>query len=123
MPRARSLLFISALIFGIACASDEERRAAPTGPVSVVVTNHNVLDVNVFAVGGSQTARLGLVSTNATQTFEVPRALYVAAGLRLLIDPVGAVGGVLTDEVQIFRGDTVSLTVMPILSASTTTVR
>ena len=123
MPRACSLLFIFALISGIACASDEERRAVPTGPVSVVVTNHNVLDVNVFAVGGSQTARLGTVSTNATQTFEIPRALYVASGLRLLIDPVGAVGGVLTDEVQIFRGDTVSLTVMPILSASTTTVR
>lgn len=120
---ARSLLFLSALFSGIACASDEERRGAPTGPVLVAVTNHNVLDVNVFAVGGSQTARLGIVSTNATQTFEIPRALYVASGLRLLVDPVGAVGGVLTDAVQILPGDTVSLTVMPILSASTTSVR
>ena len=122
MADARRLLFLSALISGIACASDEERRGTPTGPVSVEVTNHNVLDVNVLAVGGSQTARLGTVSTNATQTFEIPRALYVASGLRLLIDPVGSGQGMLTDEVQVLPGDTVFLTVMPLLSASTTSV-
>lgn len=123
MPRPRSLLIISALISGVACVSDEERRGQPTGPVSVVVTNHNVLDVNVYAVGGSQTARLGTVSTNATQTFEVPRALFVASGLRLLIDPVGAIEGVLTEEVQVAPGDSVSLTVQPNLTTSFTTVR
>jgi hypothetical protein len=116
-------LFLSVLISEIACVSDEERRRAPTGPVAVQVTNHNVLDVNVFAVGGSQTARLGTVSTNATLTFEIPRGLYVASGLRLLVDPVGAVQGVLTDEVQVLPGDTVSLDVMPMLSASTMSVR
>lgn len=123
MYRACSLLFLSALIWGTACVSDEERRRAPTGPVSVEVTNHNVLDVNVFAVGGSQTTRLGTVSTNATRTFEISRGLYVASGLRLLVDPVGSLEGTLTDEVQVFPGDTVTLTVMPILSASTTSVR
>ena len=87
------------------------------------MTNHNVLDVNVFAVGGSQTTRLGTVSTNATRTFEISRGLYVASGLRLLVDPVGSLEGTLTDEVQVFPGDTVTLTVMPILSASTTSVR
>lgn len=123
VPRARSLLYLSAFIPGIACASAEERRAAPTGPVSVEVTNHNVLDVNVFAVGGSQTVRLGTVSTNATRTFEIPGGLYVASGLRLLVDPVGSAQGMLTDEVQVLPGDTVSLTVLPILSTSTTSVR
>ncbi|MGH7543986.1 MAG: hypothetical protein ACREK7_08590, partial [Gemmatimonadota bacterium] len=68
-------------------------------------------------------ARLGSVSTNATQTFEIPRALFVSAGLRLLVDPVGSGQGMLTDEVQVSPGDTVSLTVMPILSASSTAVR
>jgi len=123
VPRASSLLLVSALISGIACVSDEERRRAPTGPVSVEVTNHNVLDVNVFAVGGSQTARLGTVSTNATRTFAIPRGLFVSTGLRLLIDPVGSVQGTLTDEIQVFPGETITLNVMPLLSASTTTVR
>ena len=123
MPRARSLLLLSTLIAGLACASDEERRGAPAGPITVEVTNHNLLDVNVFAVGGSQTARLGTVTTNATQTFEVPGGLYLAGGLRLLVDPVGSVQGILTDEVQVLPGDTVSLTVMPMLSASSTSVR
>ena len=122
VPRACSLLLLSALISGVACVSDEERRRAPTGPVLVQVTNHNVLDVNVFAVGGSQTARLGTVSTNATQTFEIPRGLFVSTGLRLLIDPVGSVQGMLTEEIQVLPGDVVSLNVMPILSASTTSV-
>ncbi|HKY61006.1 MAG TPA: hypothetical protein VJP59_08340 [Gemmatimonadota bacterium] len=122
MPRARCLLLLACLISGIACASAEERRAARGGPVSVEVTNHNVLDVNVFAVGGSQTARLGTVSTNATRTFEIPRSLFVSTGLRLLIDPVGSVRGILTEEMQILPGDTVSLNVMPILAASTTAV-
>lgn len=123
MPPARSLLLLTALISGIACVSDEERRGQPAGPVSVEVTNHNVLDVNVFAVGGSQTARLGTVSTNATRTFEIPRSLYVATGLRFLLDPVGSVEGILTDQLQVTPGDTVSLTVMPLLSSSTTSVR
>ena len=91
MPRARPLLLASALIAGVACASDEERRGAPAGPVLVEVTNHNVLDVTVFAVGGGQTSRLGTVPTNATQTFEVSRALNLVSGLRLLVDPVGSV--------------------------------
>jgi hypothetical protein len=119
----RSLLLLSAVISGLACASDEERRGTPIGPVTVVVTNQNLLDVNVFAVGGSQTARLGTVSTHATQTFEIPRNLFVARGLRLLMDPVGSGQGMLTDEVQVSPGDTVSLTIMPLLSASTTSVR
>lgn len=111
------------MISGLACASDEERREAQAGPVLVEVTNHNVLDVTVFAVGGSQTARLGTVPTNATQTFEVPRALFLASGLRLLVDPVGSVEAALTDEVQVLPGDTVHLTVQPNLATSSTTVR
>ena len=108
MLRARSVLFLLAVISGIACASDEERTGAATGPVFVEVTNHNVLDVNVFAVGGSQTARLGTVSTNATLTFEVPRGLFLGRGLRLLVDPVGSDQGMLTDDVQVQPGDTVT---------------
>ena len=123
MPRARPLLLASALIAGVACASDEERRGAPAGPVLVEVTNHNVLDVTVFAVGGGQTSRLGTVPTNATQTFEVSRALNLVSGLRLLVDPVGSVEAALTDDIQVLPGDTVYLTVQPNLATSFTTVR
>ncbi|HET9581410.1 MAG TPA: hypothetical protein VFP76_01155 [Gemmatimonadota bacterium] len=121
MRRAGRLLLICLLAAG--CVSDEARRRQPAGPVTVIVTNHNVLDVTVFGVAGSQSQRLGIVSTSATESFQLPRGLFTASGLRLLIDPVGAAGGVLTDELQVAPGDTVSLTVMPILSASTTAVR
>lgn len=123
MRRASRLLLPALLVVAIGCASDEARRRQPAGPVTVEVTNHNVLDVTVFGVAGSQTQRLGIVSTSATQSFELPRGLFTASGLRLLIDPVGAIGGFLTDELQVAPGDTVSLTVMPILTASTTAVR
>ncbi|MCI0634330.1 MAG: hypothetical protein L0206_10510, partial [Actinobacteria bacterium] len=66
MHTAPSRIALLALLLAVACASAEERRAARTGPISVEVTNHNVLDVNVYAVAGSQTIRMGTVTTNST---------------------------------------------------------
>lgn len=104
-----------------ACATAEERRAT-RGPVSVEVTNHNPLDVNVYAVSGSQTIRLGMVTTNGTSTFEVPVGLSPARGLRLLVDPIGARAGFLTDEVVPIPGDVVQLVIESNLSLSSTSV-
>lgn len=112
-----------ALLFMVGCASAEERRAARSGPIQVEVTNNNVLDVTVFAVAGSQTIRLGTVTTNSTRTFELPAALPPTGDLRFLIDPIGSRDGYLSDEVIANPGDIVGLVVQSRLSLSSTSVR
>lgn len=116
-------VFLIALLFAVGCSSAEERRAAATGPVSVEVTNHNFLDVNLYAVGGSQTIRLGTVTTNATQTFEVPAGLPLSRGLRFLVDPVGSRSAYLSDEIIVSGGDVVSLVIQSNLGLSSTSIR
>jgi hypothetical protein len=111
------------LLLALACASAEERRAARPGPVSVEVTNHNLLDANVYAVAGSQTVRLGTVTTNATQAFELPRALPLTHDLRFLVDPIGSAAAFLSDEIVVTGGEVVELVIQPNLDLSTTTVR
>lgn len=124
---ASSLLLVlvvaTSLASGPGCASSEPRRQRPTGPVLVEITNHNVLDMNVYVVSGSQTIRLGTVTTNRTETFELPTSLSPARSLRLLVDPIGARSGFLTDEVVANPGDVVQLTVQPNLPTSTTSIR
>lgn len=112
-----------ALLLAFGCASAEERRAARTGPIRIEVTNNNVLDVTVFAVAGSQTIRLGTVTTNSTRTFELPAALPPTGDLRFLIDPIGSREGYLSDEVIANPGDIVGLVVQSRLSLSSTSVR
>ncbi len=104
------------------CATAEERRAAAAGPISVEVTNHNYLDANVYAVGSSQTVRLGTVTTNSTQTFEVPRGLPISGGLRFLVDPIGSSDAYLSDDVLVSPGDVVSLLIQSSLGLSSTSV-
>lgn len=122
MRAASSRIALLALLVA-GCASAEERRAAASaGPVSVEVTNHNYLDANVYAVGSSQTIRLGTVTTNSTQTFEVPRGLPLSGGLRFLVDPIGSREAYLSDDVLVSPGDVVSLLIQSSLGLSSTSV-
>ncbi|MGH7557517.1 MAG: hypothetical protein ACREMD_07020 [Gemmatimonadota bacterium] len=111
-----------ALLLAAGCVSAEERQAATTGPISVQVTNHNFLDMNVYAVAGSQTIRLGTVRTNAEQMFEVPPGLPVTGGLRFLVDPIGSSDAYLSDDVLVSPGDIVDLVIQSSLGLSSTVV-
>ncbi|MGH7572316.1 MAG: hypothetical protein ACREMK_10790 [Gemmatimonadota bacterium] len=121
MKAALSRRPLLALLLAAACASAEERRAA-TGPVSVEVTNYNYLDVNIYAVAGSQTIRLGTVTTNSEVTFEVPRGLPLSGGIRFLVDPIGSRGAYLSDDIVVSPGDIIELVVQSRLGLSSTVV-
>ncbi|MGH7563970.1 MAG: hypothetical protein ACREK5_06070 [Gemmatimonadota bacterium] len=109
------------LAVAVACASAEERRAA-TGPVSVQVTNHNYLDVNIYTVAGSTTDRLGTVTTNSEVTFELPRYLPLSGGVRFLVDPIGSSDAYLSDDVLVSPGDVIQLVVQSRLGLSSAVV-
>jgi hypothetical protein len=122
-PGLSAFAIVIQVLLALGCASAEERRAARTGPVSVEVTNHNFLDANVYAVAGGQAVRLGTVTTNSTQTFEVPPAIPLTHDLRFLVDPIGSSGAFLSDEIVVTGGETVELVIQPNLDLSTVSVR
>lgn len=77
-----------------ACSS--ARYASPShsaydDTVQVEVTNHNWMDMNVYALRGGTRIRLGTVTTGTTQRFKLPSVLNVHVGdLRLMADPIGS---------------------------------
>ena len=63
----------------------------PNAPVYVEVSNHNWMDVVVYAVGYGQTIRLGSVTTGLDQRFRLPASMLVQSGaLYLEAHPVGS---------------------------------
>lgn len=94
--------------------------------VEVSVTNNNVLDITVYAVGesGNPRVRLGTVSTSSTERFEFPLNAVTGSGqFRLLADPVGSRGIFFSEVVHVFSGQTVVWTLMPSLRQSVLTIR
>jgi hypothetical protein len=91
--RPKVLLTLIAASGMAACASlgRWEGQGAATGPVvAVEVTNHNWMDIVVYAVTASHMVRLGNVTTGTAQRFELPRSVNTLGGdLVLEARPVG----------------------------------
>ena len=93
-PRA-ALLALAAALTVSACAHQAASYGgdgpAPNAPVYVEVSNHNWMDVVVYAVGYGQTIRLGAVTTGLDQRFRLPPSMLVQTGnLYLEARPVGS---------------------------------
>jgi hypothetical protein len=81
--------------------------------VPVHVTNDNVLDVDIYAVGHDEAMWLGQAASMRATTFALP-AWFVRHGpVRLLIDPVGGVGHYYSDPVFVGADQELDLTVAP----------
>lgn len=101
----------------------ETQKATQQQGVVVQVVNQNFNDVDVYAISGTRTTRLGTVFGNSTETFPVERWRVDGTGdLRLLADPIGSSYAYLSDQVIASPGDTVQLQVSADLGMSTVTV-
>jgi hypothetical protein len=78
-----ALLALTAALGMSACASHPQyasEDSAAERAIGVEVTNHNWMDVVVYAVNSGSRVRLGSVTTGLTQRFRLPKSINVAAG-------------------------------------------
>jgi hypothetical protein len=82
------------------------------------VTNHNWLDVTVYASRAGARQRLGTVTGQNTETFRLPRQIIDARGVKLLIDPIGSSQSYETEFIALGPGQQVDLVVAQRLAMS-----
>lgn len=99
-------------VAALACApqQSESGRTAPA-PATVQVDNQAFLDVNVYALRSGQRIRLGTVTGLSTRTFVIPRTLVGGALVRFQADFIGSGRAPVSEEMVIWAGDSVELTI------------
>jgi hypothetical protein len=121
-----ALLLALATVQAAGCARKSKTPLAngaepyPDGVVSV--QNDNWLDVVVYAVNGSTKFRLGAVNGISSGTFRLTSSLSPTGSVRLLVDPIGAPKGYMTDAITIAPGQRIELRVGSPLNMSTVAV-
>ena len=129
--KIQALLAVSATTFVLASCVQHgsfERAPlpAPSDQVSVQVSNYNMSDVVVYIAGssGTEPRRLGMVTTAATSTFEIPSSYLSPSGsVQLIANPIGVVGPYVSEAVSIWPGERLTFTVENLIALSTVTVR
>lgn len=98
----------------VACAPGATLpRDTDTG-ASVEVENQAFLDVNVYVVVSGQRMRLGTVTGHSTRTFALPRTVVgTGATVRFLAEFIGSNKAPVSEEMVIWPGDRVELTIPP----------
>ena len=104
------------LAFVAACAPRSRSNRPPLSvePTYVRISNQSWLDMNVYVLRSSQRIRLGTISANQTQRFQLPQNLiFGATPLRFLADPIGSSRTAQSFEIVVSPGDEVTLTIPP----------
>ncbi len=98
-----------------ACASGASRVSSnpELRPISLIVTNQNWLDVDVFVVSGTSRYRIGEVGGNGSATLSIPAGLLVNGQVQLMADPVGSNDIFTTEMFPVASDEKVQLTVAP----------
>lgn len=121
--RKVSRVLVLALLMG-ACIGGKKARARGAGPVMVEVRNNNWADVVVYAISGSQTVRIGDVTTGRTARFRVPAGIDpTVRDFRIRIDPIGPRTNFLSQFISVGPGQTVFVTVENDLTLTSYVVR
>jgi hypothetical protein len=82
------------------------------------ITNNNFLDITVYAARAGSRQRLGTVTGQNTQVFQLPRQLIDARGLRIFIDPIGSSQSYETELISLGPGQQLDLVVQQRLAMS-----
>jgi hypothetical protein len=94
----------------------------PEGAITLHVQNDNFLDVNVYAVSGGMSRRLGTVTGSSAQDFVVNPSLAVR-DFRIIATPIGGFGRASSGSLLVSAGETIEFTVGSVLSNSTVSIR
>ena len=105
-----------ALALGLACAGPRQNMdpgpQSNTDGFSLLVTNHHLLDVNVFLQHDGQADRIAMVVAATSKTLVLPLYMLGQAGaIRLIAEPIGDDTRYTTDILTVQPGQMVELNV------------
>ena len=113
------MLLTTSTIAACSAKSGDEGDAEPIEvDVQITIENRNWQDVVVFAIRGGNRVRLGLVTSQRTETFVVKSEMTRTGQFHLLADPVGSLTTYDSGEVRIEPGDQVRWTLAANLTHS-----
>ena len=100
-----------------------EREEEPQ-EISVQVRNNAWAAIHVYAIMGAQWESLGVVSSQNTADYTIPRGMIGGRGeIRLVADPIGSTEGYFSDPILVEPGDRVEWTLQNNLALSSVMVR
>lgn len=92
--------------------------------ITVRVRNNAWSAIHVYVAMGAQWESLGVVSSQNSADYEIPRGMMGGRGeIRLVADPIGSTEGYFSDPILVEPGDRVEWTLQNNLSLSSVFVR
>ena len=112
--RQPALLLLALLV--LSCRGPRQNMDPAPSPMSdgfsLMLTNHNLLDVNVFVFHDGQADRVATVPASSTRVLALPLwMLGQSKAIKLIAEPIGADTRYTTDLLSVQPGQTVRLTV------------
>jgi hypothetical protein len=117
------LLMLLALV-AMACAKKQPAEVTPTGaPAYVEVDNKYALPVEIFAIGGGTTFRLGIVHPGMRGSFHIPQPVFQGGSIELTATPTSRGPTYRSTPILVSPGAVIDLNVASVLFNSTATIR
>ena len=117
----RAVIALAILALAMGCARSGRAKAGMSAFEEIAtarITNHGWLDVTVYASRSGSRQRLGTVSGQNTQVFELPRSFVEARGIRIFIDAIGSPQTYQTDVIPAGPGQQIDVVVQQRLAMS-----
>jgi hypothetical protein len=112
------------LLWTASCAKGGSEGPNPTdSPVRVEVSSRHALAVEVYAVGGGASRRLGTVHPGMSAQFAIPSNLTTSGSVELEVSPTASRERFRSGRLLLAPGTIVELRVAPQLFNSTATLR
>jgi hypothetical protein len=119
--QSRGLIAMVILALAMGCARSGRSAPGVTAfdeTATARITNNGWLDVNVYASRSGSRQRLGTVTGQNTQVFELPRSFVDARGLSIFIDAIGSQQTYQTDVIPAGPGQQIDVVVQQRLAMS-----
>ncbi len=125
--RARTTaLALALLTVASACArhpeTEDDEPLPRMDPIAVHVRNENFLDMNVYAVVGGMSRRLGTVVGNSSGDFSIDFAQSQGQSISLRAIPIGGAGSASTGSLNVGPGQAIEFRIAPVLRQSAAAV-
>lgn len=117
----RSTIVLAILASAMGCMRSARSQAGATAFDAITtarITNNGWFDVNVYATRSGSRQRLGTVTGQHTEVFQLPRSYVDARGLMIFIDAIGSPQTYQTDLIPAGPGQQIDVVVQQRLAMS-----